>query len=89
MLTWIIEYQGYTAPIERVTIPAIREEIDPIRSEIAGALSELDADTDELTVAFVLDDDRHLSVELRGDTRLVQQAQDALGTKREIGRLLN
>lgn len=89
MVTWIIEYQGYSAPLERVTVPAIRQQIDPIKDELATILAGCDRDGEALTVAFVLDGNRRLSLALRGDQISVQRARDVLGRERKLSRLMN
>lgn len=89
MLTWLIEYQGYSVPLERVSVPAIMEQIEPVRVELQTAFAEFTSADGELVVVFMLDDDRHLSVVLRGDSLLINRARDILGAEHAIGRLLN
>lgn len=88
MLGWYIAMGDRQAQLEDVPVRAIRDVTDPIRDHIAARLASIAEDGD-LAIVFVVEDDRSLSIRLRGDPLLVNQARDVLGEEEEIGPLLS
>lgn len=88
MLKWIIEHDGRGVPLEQVTAPAIRAVIDPLHADLARALGHAEG-IGALTVAFVVDDEGGVMVQLRGDSLAVNMARDILGMLRRVGPILS
>lgn len=86
MLSWYIAMRDRQARLEDVPVPSIRDVTDPIRDHLAARLKTIAEDGD---LAFVVEDDRSLSIRLRGEPLLVNQARDVLGEEEEIGSLLS
>lgn len=89
MLKWHIEYGGRRAPLERIELSSIRDRIDPVRDHLEKRLAALDHEEGSLDVVFVLDEDRKLSIVLRGSALLVNRARDILGDEDVIGEMLS
>ena len=86
MLKWYVEYEGMKVPLDRIDLPVVREKVDPIRDHFAERLSALDDEEGNLDIVFVFDEERKLSVALRGSPFLVNQARDILGDEDVIGK---
>ncbi|HEX2281482.1 MAG TPA: hypothetical protein VHG52_06945, partial [Thermomicrobiales bacterium] len=71
-----------------VRVRAIRDVTDPVRDHLAARMASIGEDGD-LAIIFVVEEDRSLSIRLRGEPLLVNQARDVLGEEEEIGPLLS
>lgn len=87
MLHWYIAMGDRQAPLESVEVPAIRAVTDPIRDHIAARLGRV-IEGEHLTVVFVVEEDRSLSIRLTGDQATVNEARDILSEEEQIGPLL-
>jgi hypothetical protein len=85
MLNWYVEYEGMKVSLDRIDLPAVREIVDPIHHHFSERLAGLDDEESDLDIVFVFDEERRLSVSLRGSPVLVNQARDILGEEDIIG----
>lgn len=89
MITWQIEHNGKAIELTRVGSSVIRDQVVPIKDQLITLLSNLDVETDELTVVFVVDDEGYVSISLRGSSVIVQSARDQIGDERRFGVRMN
>jgi hypothetical protein len=85
MITWHIEHGGKTIQLNHVEASVIRKLIDPIKDQLGILLSDLEAEPDELQIVFIVDEEGHVSISLRGSSFIVNLAQDQIGDERRLG----
>lgn len=88
MLKWRIAKKDRQAPLDEVSIPAVRATIDPICDHLARQLAGIAGESD-LTIVTVTEDDRSLSIRLQGEPFMVDQARDIIGEEEAIGQFLS
>lgn len=89
MVTWLVEFEGQTKPLDSVTDPAFQSAVHDSRAYVERALAAEPDEFDELKVIYFVDLETGLGFRFLGPPHAVNLAVDLVGQKAQTTPLRN